>query len=56
MKFTAIADRDTATATIVKEARYMCPVTRDVLGNSVPCVLLRPRLISMHIRYIHVLL
>jgi nitric oxide synthase-interacting protein len=42
VKFTPIADRDARTAAIVKEARYMCPVTRDALSNSVPCVLLRP--------------
>ena len=43
VKFTAIADRDSKTAAIVKQTRYMCPVTRDVLSNSVGCVLLRPR-------------
>jgi nitric oxide synthase-interacting protein len=42
VKFTAIADRDSKTAAIVKQTRYMCPVTRDVLSNSVGCVLLRP--------------
>lgn len=43
VKFTPVADTDSKTASIVKETRYMCPVTRDVLSNSVPCVLLRPR-------------
>ena len=43
VQFTPVADHNTKTATIVKEARYMCPVTRDVLSNSVPCVLLKPR-------------
>ena len=47
VKFTPIADRDSKTANIVKETRYMCPVTRDVLSNSVPCVLLRPRYVHM---------
>ena len=47
VRFTAIADRDSKTATIVKDVRYMCPVTRDVLSNSVPCVLLRPRYIYL---------
>ncbi len=41
VKFTKIADQDKA-AEIVKEARYMCPITRDTLGNSIPCVVLRP--------------
>ena len=41
VKFTPIADRDKKTAVIVKETRYMCPVTRDTLGNSVPCAVLR---------------
>ncbi|XP_053213750.1 nitric oxide synthase-interacting protein homolog isoform X2 [Panonychus citri] len=26
---------------ITKQERYLCPVTRDVLGNSVPCAVLR---------------
>ena len=42
VKFTRIEDRDEKTAIIVKEARYMCPVTRDTLGNSIPCAVLRP--------------
>ena len=42
VKFTLIADRDTKTAVIVKEARYMCAVTRDTLGNSIPCAVLKP--------------
>nr|CCU09388.1 nitric oxide synthase-interacting protein [Suberites domuncula] len=42
VKFTPIADRDKKTSTIFKQARYMCPVTHDVLGNSIPCAVLRP--------------
>lgn len=42
VKFTPVLDRDHKTAAIVKQARYMCPVTRDLLGNSVPCAVLRP--------------
>lgn len=38
--FTAINDRDSK-AVIVKQARYVCPVTNDVLGNSVPCAVLK---------------
>ena len=46
VKFTPVADGDSKAAAIVKEARYMCPVTRDTLSNSVPSVLLRPRYTS----------
>ena len=45
VKFTPVADGYSKVAAIVKEARYMCPVTRDTLSNSVPSVLLRPRYI-----------
>lgn len=41
IKFDGIQDRDTKTATIVKDARYVCAVTNDVLSNSIPCVVLR---------------
>ena len=46
VKFTPVADGDSKAAAIVKEARYMCPVTRDTLSNSVPSLLLRPRYTS----------
>ena len=36
VKFTPVADGYSKAAAIVKEARYMCPVTRDTLSNSVP--------------------
>lgn len=41
VKFTPINDRDSK-ALIVKDARYVCAVTNDVLGNSVPCAVLKP--------------
>ncbi|XP_063400735.1 nitric oxide synthase-interacting protein-like [Mytilus trossulus] len=41
VKFTPINDRDSKTALISKEARYVCAVTNDVLGNSVPCAVLK---------------
>lgn len=42
VNFTNINDRDNKTALITKQARYVCAVTNDVLGNSVPCAVLRP--------------
>ncbi|XP_061167098.1 nitric oxide synthase-interacting protein-like [Saccostrea echinata] len=39
--FTPIKDRDEKTALISKQARYVCAVTNDVLGNSVPCAVLK---------------
>lgn len=41
VKFTPINDRDSKTALISKQARYVCAVTNDVLGNSIPCAVLR---------------
>lgn len=41
VKFTPINDRDSKTALISKQARYVCAVTNDVLGNSVPCAVLK---------------
>lgn len=41
VKFTPIKDGDTKTALISKHDRYVCAVTNDVLGNSVPCCVLR---------------
>jgi len=40
VKFTPISDD--GKYVITRKARYMCPVTHDVLGNSVPCAVLRP--------------
>ncbi|XP_021377616.1 nitric oxide synthase-interacting protein-like [Mizuhopecten yessoensis] len=42
VNFTDIMDRDSKTALITKQARYVCAVTNDVLGNSIPCAVLRP--------------
>lgn len=39
--FTPINDRDNKTSLIKKSARYVCPVTNDVLGNSIPCAVLK---------------
>lgn len=42
VNFKEIKDGDTKKSLIVKDARYVCAVTNDVLGNSVPCAVLRP--------------
>lgn len=42
VKFTLVADRDNKKSLIAKEARYMCPITHDILSNAVPCAVLRP--------------
>lgn len=42
VKFTLVKDGDTKKSLIAKEARYMCPVTHDILSNAVPCAILRP--------------
>ena len=42
VKFTEVKDPDDKRALIVKEARYMCPITHDVLSNSVPCAVIKP--------------
>lgn len=42
VKFTPIADRDRKTSVISKKDRWMCAVTHDTLGNSIPLVVLRP--------------
>ncbi|KAH0535858.1 nitric oxide synthase-interacting protein homolog [Cotesia glomerata] len=41
IKFTEVKDPDDKKALIVKEARYMCPITHDILGNSVPCAVIK---------------
>jgi len=41
VKFTQINDPDDKRSIMVKDARYMCPVTRDTLGNSVPAAVIR---------------
>ncbi|XP_064600576.1 nitric oxide synthase-interacting protein-like [Liolophura sinensis] len=42
VEFTPIKDGDPKTALISKQARFVCAVTNDVLGNSVPAAVLRP--------------
>lgn len=42
VKFTMVQDPDDKKSLIVKENRYMCAVTHDILSNSVPCAVLRP--------------
>lgn len=41
VKFTPIKDGDKKSVHI-KENRYMCAVTHDILSNSVPCAVLKP--------------
>lgn len=41
VKFTPIVDPDDTASLIVKKNRYMCAVTHDVLGNTVPAAVLR---------------
>ncbi|GLV32222.1 uncharacterized protein CBL_11821 [Carabus blaptoides fortunei] len=42
VKFTLVKDPEDKKSLIVKENRYMCAVTHDILSNSVPCAVLRP--------------
>lgn len=42
VKFTEVQDPDDKKSLITKESRYMCPVTHDILSNSIPCAVLRP--------------
>ncbi|KAL0279996.1 UNVERIFIED_CONTAM: hypothetical protein PYX00_001427 [Menopon gallinae] len=42
VKFTEVKDPDDKQSVIVKKVRYMCPVTHDVLSNSVPVAVLKP--------------
>jgi nitric oxide synthase-interacting protein len=41
IKFTQVQDPDDKKSLIVKQARYMCPITHDILGNSVPCAVIK---------------
>lgn len=43
VKFTEVVDPDDKRSLIVKQARYMCPITHDILGNNVPCAVIRTR-------------
>ncbi|CAG7732028.1 unnamed protein product [Allacma fusca] len=42
VKFTEINDPDDKRSLVTKDARYMCPITRDTLGNSVPAAVIKP--------------
>jgi nitric oxide synthase-interacting protein len=42
VKFTLVKDPDDKKSLIVKENRWMCPVTHDILSNSIECVVLKP--------------
>ncbi|XP_032685434.1 nitric oxide synthase-interacting protein homolog [Odontomachus brunneus] len=41
IKFTEVTDPDDKRSLIVKQARYMCPITHDVLGNNIPCAVIK---------------
>jgi len=41
VKFTEVKDPDDKKSLILKQARYMCPITHDVLSNSVPCAVIK---------------
>ncbi|KAJ9598438.1 hypothetical protein L9F63_010882 [Diploptera punctata] len=41
IKFTMVKDPDDKKALIIKENRYMCAVTHDVLSNSIPCAVIK---------------
>lgn len=42
VNFTLVKDPDDKASLIIKKNRYMCAVTHDILGNTVPCAVLRP--------------
>ncbi|XP_056399801.1 nitric oxide synthase-interacting protein [Hyla sarda] len=42
VKFTLVDDKVDRVGLINRQDRYVCAVTRDMLGNSVPCAVLRP--------------
>ncbi|XP_043496615.1 nitric oxide synthase-interacting protein homolog [Polistes fuscatus] len=41
VKFTEVKDPDDNKSLIVKQARYMCPITHDILSNSIPCAVIK---------------
>ncbi|XP_066600324.1 nitric oxide synthase-interacting protein homolog [Prorops nasuta] len=41
IKFTEVKDPDDKKSLIVKQARYMCPITHDILSNSIPCAVVK---------------
>lgn len=42
VKFTLAPVEEKEKSLIARRERFICPVTHDVLGNSVPCAVLRP--------------
>ncbi|XP_067644574.1 nitric oxide synthase-interacting protein homolog [Eurosta solidaginis] len=42
VKFTLLKDDADKRSLIAKDARYICPVTHDILSNAVPCAVLKP--------------
>lgn len=42
VKFTLVKDPEDKKSLILKENRYMCAVTHDILSNSIPCAVLKP--------------
>ena len=42
IKFTLAPNDEKGKSIISRKMRYICPITRDVLGNSVPCAVLKP--------------
>ncbi|XP_022917990.1 nitric oxide synthase-interacting protein homolog [Onthophagus taurus] len=42
VKFTSVKDPSDKKSLIIKQNRYMCAVTHDILSNSVPCAVLKP--------------
>ncbi|KAG8433901.1 hypothetical protein GDO86_012318 [Hymenochirus boettgeri] len=42
VRFTMVDDKVDRVGLINRQDRYVCAVTRDMLGNSVPCAVLRP--------------
>ncbi|XP_042201075.1 nitric oxide synthase-interacting protein [Callorhinchus milii] len=42
VRFTPVDEKLERIQLITKQERYVCAVTRDVLGNSLPCAVLRP--------------
>ncbi|XP_034396386.1 nitric oxide synthase-interacting protein [Cyclopterus lumpus] len=42
VRFTPLDSSLDRVALLIRQDRYVCAVTRDVLGNSVPCAVLRP--------------
>jgi len=41
VKFTEIKDPTEKRSLIARDARYMCPISRDTLSNSIPCAVIR---------------